>query len=366
MTARTLAALLIPPLLLLGPAPLAAAQESPSVTWGVRPADNALGKARPNFGYTAAPGAVIADELLVTNHERRALTFRVYAADAFTTSSGQLDLLPAGTPSEHVGTWVAFGQGEVTVQAGQTVPVPFTVSVPASATPGDHSGGVVTSLGVADASSGITVDRRLGSRMHVRVGGALAPSLEVRDLTVDYAGSANPVGPGSAKVSYTVVNTGNTRLTATQSVRVEGPFGWLGADAEAAALPELLPGESATREAVASVPPSGRITAAVTLVSMVPGGTVLEPVVGTGDVLAIPWAAVISLLLLLCAALGLRARARARRAGEERRIAAAVDAALNRDQAGSGTSQIGRNTEVEAGTEAEAGPATESDEAVKP
>ncbi|WP_232519836.1 hypothetical protein [Actinosynnema pretiosum] len=67
MTARTLAALLIPPLLLLGPTPLAAAQESPSVTWGVRPADNALGKARPHFGYTAAPGAVISDELLVTN-----------------------------------------------------------------------------------------------------------------------------------------------------------------------------------------------------------------------------------------------------------------------------------------------------------
>ncbi|WP_232519835.1 DUF916 domain-containing protein [Actinosynnema pretiosum] len=153
----------------------------------------------------------------------------MYAADAFTTSPGQLDLLPAGTPSERVGTWVSFGQGEVTVQAGQTVPVPFTVSVPTTAIPGDHSGGVVTSLGVADASSGITVDRRLGSRVHVRVGGALAPSLEVRDLTVDCAGSANPVGAGSAKVSYTVVNTDNTRLTATQSVRVEGPFGWLGA-----------------------------------------------------------------------------------------------------------------------------------------
>ncbi|MEV0680803.1 DUF916 domain-containing protein [Actinosynnema sp. NPDC050436] len=315
---------------LLLAAPPASGQDD--ITWGVRPADNALGAGRANFGYTAVPGAAISDELLVTNHETRSLTFRVYAADAFTTSSGQLDLLPAGKPSAHVGTWVRFAAEEVTVPAGQALAVPFTLSVPAGTTPGDHSGGVVTSLAVADNGVGITVDRRLGARMHVRVGGDLVPRLEVRDLRVSFDGSANPFARGVAKVSYTVANVGNTRLTAGQRVRVEGLFGWFGQDAEVAALPELLPGEGATREVSVPSWPAGRVSATVEVTGAVPGGAGVDPVADSDWDLAVPWAAVIAALVVLCLALALRARTRSRKAAEEERIAAAVAEALKRSE----------------------------------
>ncbi|MEU5693563.1 DUF916 domain-containing protein, partial [Actinosynnema sp. NPDC020468] len=321
---RILAAVAAALLLVLGVPGLAAAQ---NVTWGVRPADSALGENRPNFAYSVAPGAAVTDSLLVSNHEQRALTFAVYAADAFTTSSGQLDLKAAGEPSTGAGAWVRFDAPTVTVPGGQTVAVPFTITVPADATPGDHSGGVLTSLRV-ESESGITVDRRLGARMHLRVAGTLAPSVEVRDLKVAYDGTPNPVGKGTTTVDYTVVNTGNTRLTAQHTARVDGPFGWFGADASVEPIPELLPGESVTRRITVGSLPAGRLAAAVTVTASVPGGAELAAVTGASTAIAIPWSVAVCLLLVLCVVLALRARGRARAAAEQRRIDAAVATAL--------------------------------------
>ncbi|GAA2974958.1 WxL protein peptidoglycan domain-containing protein [Actinokineospora diospyrosa] len=326
---RILAAVVAAVLLVLGVPAVAAAQ---NVTWGVRPADSAMGQNRPNFAYSVAPGAELADALLVSNHEQRALTFAVYAADAFTTSSGQLDLRPAGETSTDAGAWVRFDAPTITVQAGQTVAVPFTVSVPASATPGDHSGGVVTSLRV-ESGSGVTVDRRLGARMHLRVAGTLTPKAEVQGLQVEYDGTPNPVGKGTATVSYTIANTGNTRLSATHSVRIAGLFGWFASDAAVEPLPELLPGERVTRKLSIGALPAGRVSADVTVTASVPGGAPLPAVTGTAGALALPWAAAVCLLLVVCLLLAWRARGKARAAGEQQRIKAAVAAALQEREA---------------------------------
>ncbi|WP_090049411.1 WxL protein peptidoglycan domain-containing protein [Lentzea fradiae] len=323
---RFLAALTAVLLAVVALPPTASAQ---NVTWGVRPADNDLGADRPNFTYSVAPGAVLSDALTVTNHEQRALTFGVYAADAFTTSSGQLDLRPAGETPTGAGSWVRFDSPTVTVPSGQTVAVPFTVTVPADATPGDHSGGVVTSLRV-EAESGITVERRLGARMHLRVAGTLTPSLEIRGTEVEFDGTPNPVGRGTARVTYTVVNSGNVRLNARHSVRIEGLFGLFGTDAAVEPLPELLPGESVTRTVTAPLLPAGRAAATVTATPTVAGGSELAAVTGIGSDVALPWATVVCLLLVLCLVLALRAQARARAAEQQRRIDDAVAAALKR------------------------------------
>ncbi|WP_026422061.1 WxL protein peptidoglycan domain-containing protein [Actinokineospora inagensis] len=325
---RLLTAIVAVLLVLAGPG-LAAAQ---NVTWGVRPADSSLGANRPNFAYSVAPGAELTDALLVSNHEQRALTFAVYAADAFTTASGQLDLRPAGEPSTGAGAWVRFDATTVTVPSGQTVSVPFTVEVPGDATPGDHSAGVVTSLRV-ESGSGISVDRRLGARMHLRVAGTLTPSVEIRGLSVNYDGTANPVGKGSTSVSYTVVNTGNTRLTATHGIHLEGPFGWFGADAVVDPLPELLPGESIARKVTIGSVPAGRLSASVTVSAAVPGGAQVEPVSVSAATVAIPWSGAVCLLLFVCLVLALRARGKARVVGEKKRIEAAVAAALREKEA---------------------------------
>ncbi len=112
--------------------------------------------------------------------------------------------------------------------------------MPDDATPGDYAAGVVSSL-VVVAEDGVTTDRRLGSRVHLRVQGELAPALAVDDVRLAYDGTLNPFAPGSATVTFTVTNEGNARVAPATAVRVAGPFGLGATSATDVDVPELLP-----------------------------------------------------------------------------------------------------------------------------
>ncbi|MEU5695551.1 DUF916 domain-containing protein [Actinosynnema sp. NPDC020468] len=313
-------------------APGAALAQDP-VTWGVRPATSAdHGEARPNYAYTAAPGETIRDAVAVTNHGDRPITLLVYAADGFTTASGQLDLVPGGEKSTGVGAWTRLAEARVDVPAKATAEIPFAITVPADAEPGDHSGGVVTSLAVPENADGVTVDRRLGTRIHLRVLGEAKPALAVRDLTVDYRGTL--FGPGSATVSFRVENTGNLRVSGEQTVSLQGLFG-LDAHDQSLTVPELLPGASHEFTVpVADVAPLFRLKSSVRLTPRVEGAsTDAQPaeVTATATTWAVPWSVLGLLVLVAAAVVVLRWWLRRRRAATERRIARAVEEALGRD-----------------------------------
>ncbi|MFE4467052.1 DUF916 domain-containing protein [Oerskovia sp. NPDC056781] len=307
------------------------------VTWGVRPADTVHGTERPNYAYSLEPGASLDDGIIVSNYTQGPLTFRVYAADGFMTEAGELDLLPAGEESSALGAWVSFAGEEVTVDGGDSVVVPFTLTVPADATPGDYAAGVVSSLLVENAE-GVSVDRRLGSRMHLRVAGDLVPAVVLDDVSVTYDGTLNPFAAGDATVTFTVTNDGNTRLAAGQVVRVAGPWGAGAQSAPRVELPELLPGTSVTRTVtVDGVWPLGRVSADVRVTAEVVtaiGATdadtvpVVAPATASASTLAVPWAALALLVLLVGAVVLWRRAARRRRARDERKVAEAVAQAL--------------------------------------
>ena len=263
----------------------------------------------------------------MTSYTEHDTTFRVYAADAFTTADGALDLVRPDEESVGVGAWVVAGEPEITVPAGESVTVPFTIEVPADAEPGDHAGGIVTSLATAQQEQGITVDRRLGSRIHVRVDGELAPAAAIEELVLDYDGTVNPVAGGTAGVAFWVVNTGNTRLAGDATVRLAGPFG-IGARSLDATLPELLPGErTEVRLDVADVLPLVRVGAEIEVAPrVVVSGTALDVVVATTSTTAIPWSFVALLLAAAALLLLTRRRRRQREAETQRRITEAVAA----------------------------------------
>jgi hypothetical protein len=314
------------------------------VTWTVRTASNDFGSDRTGFAYTVEPGASVDDALVVANHGDEPLDLAVYAADGYTTESGQLDLLTPDLESTGVGAWLTTGTSEVTVEPGATVELPFTVAVPDDATPGDYTGGVLTSLVQADAAEGITVDRRLGIRVDLRVGGELAPSLAVEDVHVTYSGTPNPAAGGDATVTYTLHNTGNTALSAHQAVAVSGPFGLLRVDAgEVEAPPQLLPGEEWT----VSVPVAGAwpavrlgadVTVTPTLTDAAGSTSSLTPVTAAAHTWAVPWALLVVVLLVVAAAVLvprlLRRRRRERAAEQERRVQERVAAELRAREAG--------------------------------
>ena len=160
-------------------------------------------------------------------------------------------------------------------------------------------------------------------RTFIRVGGALRPALSVENLTAHYRGTSNPVGGGSATVSYTVRNTGNVRLGAHQRVVVSGI---LGADTPARALadvPLLLPKSSIRMSVrIPDVLPQFHLTARVTLYPLVvPGdadpGTPKQ-ITASAGFWAVPWVLIGVLVVLLAAGFGLWLwrRRRARRSAD--------------------------------------------------
>jgi hypothetical protein len=279
--------------------PVAAAD---AASWSVGPADGPLGTGRPFFEYALDPGATVDDAFTVRNDGATPLTLRIYAADAFTTREGTIDLLPATQQSVDSGTWVDLGATHVDLDPGETAVVPFTLSVPADARPGDHPAGIVTSLLSDDADAQVQVDRRLGSRLYVRVSGELSPSVDVSEPTVSFDGVWNPLALGRIDVSYTLTNTGDTRVTAVAASSAHGPFGVAALSTGAEQLPEILPGSSVeVTQSLDGVAALAWLGGAVNVIptSVGVGAAQLDAVVAPYTVAAVP----IATLLILAGAL---------------------------------------------------------------
>jgi hypothetical protein len=310
--ALAVAALL--PALALSAAPAAHAAGADDVTWTVRTASNSYGAERTSFRYTAAAGGRLSDAIVVTNRGDEPLDLGVYAADGFTTEAGQLDLRLPGQKQRGVGAWAK------------------------GSAPGDYVGGIVTTLTQPGQASGINVDRRLGIRIALRVSGALEPALAITDARARFGGGLNPFAGGDATLSYTIRNTGNTTLSATQSVSATGPFGLFPVAAgKIAPPPDLLPGE---RRAV-TVPLRGvaaafwfAATAKVTPAFVDASGSTnpLAAVTATASAPAVPWTLLVIILVIAALAVGAgllhRRRREQARQREDARVQQAVEQAL--------------------------------------
>jgi hypothetical protein len=272
--------------------------------WSVQPADNAFGPDRQNYTYTVAPGEKVDDGLSVVNRGSAALELAVYAADGFTAESGQLDLRRQEDKSVEVGAWVRPAVDHLTIPPGKAAAVPFTLTVPADASPGDHIGGIVTS------SSG----QRMGVRIQLRVGGELKPQLTVSDVQVH-----PPLVGGDATVTYTVHNTGNATVSARQTASLAGPFGQLRASSsDVADSPALLPGDQwkasvPVRGVAAVVPLSADVTVVPLLTDAAGSTSQLAPVDAGAHARVLPLVLIVVLLLLVIAGLIVRRRKAAAR-----------------------------------------------------
>lgn len=310
-------------LLLLGGAPAAAGGAADDtgedgLSWSVQPAEDPARPERTSFAYTVDPGAVIQDGMIVRNKGGADLTLRVYAADGVTTASGHTDLQPADVDPTGLGSWVAVEEedADLVLGPGESVEVGFTVTVPEDAAPGDHPGGIVASLSSAasGADGPVRLDRRLGSRINVRVSGEQRVGLAVDDVRVDREGGWNPLGAAPTTVSYTLANTGNVRTIGYADVTIAGPLD-VGAARTLETVPEILPG--AGLERTVALPDSyawGLLTAEVTVTPESIDGPPGEAVSAAGSLWAVPWVALVAVALVLALVLTWVVRRRRRRA----------------------------------------------------
>jgi hypothetical protein len=297
-----------------------ASQPAQTVTesWALTPAGtdpNQPGN-RPTFSYNLAPGAVQDDAFTVWNFGDTQLTFHLYATDAFNAQDGGFTLLTAEQKAKDVGSWISLEQNNLTLPPHSKATLKLKVTVPANATPGDHTAGVLaasTTPGIDSEGKHIILDRRTGSRVYLRVSGPTTPALTVENLATDYHPSVNPLD-GSLDVTYTVRNAGNVRLGAHQKVTVKDLFGTV-TDRSLKDLEEILPGNAVTvTQHFDGVSATVRVGADVALKPFIPKASgvavaaKLETATSSTRSWAIPWLLVIVLLVLVAVIVLVRRR----------------------------------------------------------
>lgn len=281
------------------PANVAAAQGAPPPAgFAVQPSGPDGPGIRDWFTYTLDPGAVFGDTVAISNLSDRPIRFIIYPTDAVSVADvGGFGALKDDEKPVDVGTWIKLAAGEYTVEPGKRIDVPFSVTVPQDAEPGDHAGAILA----VDADQGnfdpnaatkglsFNIKDRIGARVYVRVSGPTSPGLRIEKLSVKRDGS-------KATVNWEALNSGNIRLSPTSQVRITGLFGRTLRTMSVAQMPELLPGGNYVGAAIVTgLPQLEPLTAHLVL---------RAPEVRTErskQFRGYPWLLIIAVLLLLAA-----------------------------------------------------------------
>lgn len=199
---------------------------------------------RTRFDYQIDPGQHVDDYVYITNSASMAQTFTVSAADAFTGIDGAFGFFANDTKMTDVGTWVTFSNQEailkITVPPAGAVVVPFTVTVPANASAGDHAGGILVSA-ITAGNGQVKLERRVATRLYARVRGDITPAFSIGNMVARYEPTWNPLD-GTMYVSFSMQNNGNISLSADALTSVTGLFGIPLGSQQITKVPELLPG----------------------------------------------------------------------------------------------------------------------------
>lgn len=277
--------------------------------WSVFPAPAAgkkdkspTAQERPFFTLEGAPGTTLKDKVSVSNLSSAPMTFTLYGADAYNTPrDGGFAVRGVDEKSTGLGSWVTLAKADLTIPARTRADIPFTVTIPEDASPGDHPGAIValdTQVDAAPGNVAVGVRRAVGARIYLKVSGPTLPALSVEHVTVSHGQPLLPgAGDSAATIRYTLVNRGNVSLTPRVRFTAKGLFGRTLLDRKARTLPlELLPGQSVQlTEQWSGAPQFDRVSVQLTATSA--RGDLSETASAT--FLAMPWLVVGAVLTLL-------------------------------------------------------------------
>ncbi|MEK8228454.1 hypothetical protein NKG05_24090 [Oerskovia sp. M15] len=123
------------------------------------------------FDVVAEPGEQVQDQVAVSNHGAAAVTFEMVTNDGIFTPMGKFDIRTSDQEPLDSGGWFEV-QPTVDVPAGETVIVPFTITVPR--TPPGRPPGRDRRDGhdcLHGGRPGVGVESRVGVRVNIRVPG---------------------------------------------------------------------------------------------------------------------------------------------------------------------------------------------------
>ena len=283
--------------------------------YGIRPAyydDTTLPGGHHSFSLE--PGTSIDDAVEIFNLSYEPLRFDLYGAELLMVDGGGFAPADRDESSRGSGDWIIPRETTVDVDGRSRLRVPFTVSVPEDALPGDHPGTIVVEPHTPEGEAGIALRTRLAQRVLITVPGEIEVGAALGPLAATREG-------GQVHFGLPVANTGNVTFTTSGTVEVtaRGDRHSLGLGPDGL---YAVPGGEARLGAVWEDPPLiGRARAHAVLEVQVGDR---EPVPYTTEritVWLVPWAAllVVVAIVLLTALVAYLSRERRRRWREHRR-----------------------------------------------
>ncbi|WCN79647.1 WxL protein peptidoglycan domain-containing protein [Micromonospora sp. LH3U1] len=285
--------------------PIGPAGAADNGEWAVVPTPPANAGPTPRlyFFLESPAGRTLTDSVRVINRTDTERTFTVYGADAYNTArDGGFALRQLTEKQSDIGVWTVVGAGTVVLPPKAQADIPFTITIPTNASPGDHIGGIVAMESVPGGRSehngvAVAVQRAVGARIYLRIAGPEMPGLNLADLDLDHPTPWLPT-PVDGALEYTLANTGNLRLAPTITVTASGMFGHRIHQRGATPQLDLVPGaESRMRTRFTGLWPVDLVTATVT--AKADGGVLT---VRTTRTVVVSWTGVAALAALIAVA----------------------------------------------------------------
>lgn len=207
---------------------------------------------RPKFVYKVKPGTVQQDKVVVSNLNNTPRQVRVYVANAFTTSTGGVGVKPNDEAKTGPTEWLKFttklGDGIIELAPKTSATIPFVITVPPNAPPGDIAFGIAVAPIVAaptpvPGKNTVQVVQAAATLVEMRIDGPLIPIVRIGAFTVDSNAKvlAGFTG-GTTKVQFEVLNIGNVKLKSVIHITQRNAFGTVIHTEPDIALNNLLPG----------------------------------------------------------------------------------------------------------------------------
>jgi hypothetical protein len=179
--------------------------------------------------FQGQSGATLENSIWVINSGTEAGTVRLYPVDMTTGQTGGSVFLMYDDPREVTGSWITLAANELTLAAGESREVPFSVTIPADARAGQHLGGIVAE-GVAleeaanvnddaeAASFQVIVQSRNAMAVQVNLPGAAVEQIDVMGIAAGGQGGYQTLAIGMS-------NSGNMMLKPTGQLVVKNEAG---------------------------------------------------------------------------------------------------------------------------------------------
>lgn len=181
---------------------------------------------RSYFVLNLNPGATKALTFRVTNSGTVAGVVHLYAVDATTGQNSGVVFRAHTEPRKDVGSWITLNTSQLTLAAGQSQTLSFTVTVPPNARPEQHIGGIIAEGG--DAQQSNTKNGHFQINVYHQFAMAVQVNLPGPAIEQLAASGVQPAGANGYQTLQTKLsNTGTVMVKGNGSLQVADTHGTL-------------------------------------------------------------------------------------------------------------------------------------------